>query len=290
MSAVTDALYRRLKKSPSVTVTVADFDGNGALSLLTDDLASSMLPVYFDDTIYKPIYVSQWALEADSRRNDCGSTCVAMHLRARGDNTLVNELRTVDPTGLTNAPQLQEMMRQHGLSSTIEQTDFALPLTAIAPYSILLVNYAPLRQYAQDTAFTGWHWLIKVGPDPAKPGYTLTLDPDYGIKGLPASAGDHKSYPDAALRSAFRPYTAGTTCTSLRVDDVPLAVVPNPPYLVVVTTSPGFGLNIRSGPGTNFAIAGSLPSGTRVTVTNAQDGWLKLGDRQFIASSWTKPV
>ncbi len=52
------------------------------------------------------------------------------------------------------------------------------------------------------------------------------------------------------------------------------------------TVTAGSGVNIRSGPGTNFAIIGGLPFGASVTVVGTVGGWSELSGGGFVASQF----
>lgn len=292
MSTSTDALYSDLRIADSGTEYVVQ--RVGAMFVLTaGELLPAMVPVTLPmpspDPDIVPIYVSQWAVEANARQNDCGPACVAMHLRTRGDHTPVNQLRTADETGLTNAIQLRDMLKAHGVDSMIEQTPATLSLAqAVKPYSLLLVNYAPLAPYAQDKAFKGWHWLIYIGPDPVNGFNSLVLDPDYWNERI--SEGDHKSYPTKVLRSAWRPYSNTEQATAIYVSSGPL---PPPPPFEPHYVSATANLNVRSGPGLTYAPPiGLLKIGTTVKVIREQDGWLRLDGaaERWVNAAYTKLV
>ncbi|MGV0027538.1 SH3 domain-containing protein, partial [Phormidesmis priestleyi] len=44
----------------------------------------------------------------------------------------------------------------------------------------------------------------------------------------------------------------------------------------VVTVVPAIGVNIRSGPGTNYAIVGGLSGGARVSTFGSSGGWYRV--------------
>lgn len=46
------------------------------------------------------------------------------------------------------------------------------------------------------------------------------------------------------------------------------------------------GLNVRSGPSTNYSIITALPYGTEVTVYEEKDGWSRIGDGQWVCSQY----
>ena len=62
--------------------------------------------------------------------------------------------------------------------------------------------------------------------------------------------------------------------------------IPLPTPIVVYVTAAD-GLNVRSGPGTNYAIMAGLPLGTAVTVTAYNDTWYKRVAGGYIASAYT---
>ena len=53
-----------------------------------------------------------------------------------------------------------------------------------------------------------------------------------------------------------------------------------------VTITAGSGVNIRSGPGTNYAIVGGLGSGARVSTFGSSNGWLRVNGG-WIANAYT---
>lgn len=54
------------------------------------------------------------------------------------------------------------------------------------------------------------------------------------------------------------------------------ASTPDLPHRGRVDTAPGTNLNVRSGPGTNHSVIGSLPSGRYVTIVGATAGWYRV--------------
>lgn len=201
-----------------------------------------------------PVYRSQWGAGATRRINDCGPSCVSMYLMAIGDFTPIDQLRTNDSTGLTTADDLVRIFAEHGVRAHVEKLN---GLDEVKPNSILLVNYDPLRKYAQDINFRGWHWLIDLYRDGD---YVVTHDPDYGVRGLPASEGAFKRYPVQAMRSAFRPYSSRDLCTAVVVDGV-IEVKDSGMSVAMYVNIPG-GLNVRKKPA--GTIVSSLAHGNRV--------------------------
>ncbi len=217
-----------------------------------------------------PLYISQWDIEANARQNDCGPACLAMHLRARGDMTTVNQLRTKSPTGLTDAPELQNIMLAHNVVTVIERGDPLSSLASVPRYSLLLIDYGYLpRNSVQDVAFHdkhGWHWLIFMGIDPADPSMAITLDPNYW--GSRRNEGNMKRYPATALRQAFRPYGSNKTTTALVFPDLQGGGFPAPVYSSWYVDSPfPLGINVHSGPAISTPnIGNGFANGDQVAV------------------------
>ena len=64
-----------------------------------------------------------------------------------------------------------------------------------------------------------------------------------------------------------------------------------PQSRTVYVNTPGLTLNVRSGPGVNFSIIGSLKHGEKITVTDENNMWCKLtynGKTGYISSSFVK--
>jgi uncharacterized protein YraI len=60
-------------------------------------------------------------------------------------------------------------------------------------------------------------------------------------------------------------------------------------YTAVVATPAGYNLNIRSGPGTQFAAVNTLARGTQITVTNRyENGWVQLVDGNWAAGNFVQ--
>jgi hypothetical protein len=236
-----------------------------------------------------PTYLSQWYPEANSRQNDCGPACLAMHLRARGDTVTINQLRTVNATGLTDAPELQQIMQAHNVVTVIQRADPTVPLASVPRYSLLLINYGDLpRDQVQDTHFhdiRGWHWLIFWGIDETDPTKAIVLDPNYW--GARINEGNMKRYPVAALRTAFRPYGNNKTTTALVFPDLQGSGVPAPVWSPRFIDSPfPLGLNVHSGPAIGTPLVGSgFANGTAINVdlTTLSGGYVREHSGGWVA-------
>ena len=50
----------------------------------------------------------------------------------------------------------------------------------------------------------------------------------------------------------------------------------------------GSDLYVRSGPGTNYPVVGSLNNGSAVTVYATTNGWYRIGDGRWVSSAWVR--
>ena len=67
---------------------------------------------------------------------------------------------------------------------------------------------------------------------------------------------------------------------------VPTTPMPTTPVTTSrVTRWVTVGANVRSGPGTGYAVVGGLPQGAEVTGTATANGWFDLGEGRFVAGS-----
>jgi len=73
------------------------------------------------------------------------------------------------------------------------------------------------------------------------------------------------------------------------LDSTPAPAAPQ--TITVYVNTPGSTLNVRSGPGTGYAILGSLKHGDKITVTDEGGDWYKLtfnGKTGYVSKAWTK--
>lgn len=233
-----------------------------------------------------PIFRPQYGVGADKRPSDCGPATVSMFLSAIGDHTPIDNLRTDDPTGLTDAGDLIRIFAEHGVLAHYEMLD---SLEKVKPNSIILVSYAPIRGYAQSTGFKGWHWLIDLGivGDEVE-----THDPLYW--GSRANEGNRKRYPLEAMRKAFRSY--GGFGTAVVVDG--LMPLPTPETISGVPYRVVSDVNYRQWYSTSTKVIRELSAGIVVlgyseTRTNGKYTWRLCeygGEVGWIADSYLKPA
>ena len=84
-----------------------------------------------------------------------------------------------------------------------------------------------------------------------------------------------------------KPYLKGTKVLGKQVTvstSTSTASVTNKAYTVDVATR----LNVRKGPGTQYAVSKQLVNGTKVTVSEVQNGWGKIGTNQWVSMSYLK--
>lgn len=232
-----------------------------------------------------PLYRSQYEVGANARPNDCGQTCCGMHLAALGINVPIDSIRGGTPSGLTDADDLVRIFAGYGVQAHYEMLD---SLDQAKPNSILLVQYAPIRQYAQSVGFKGWHWLIKLGivGDEIE-----THDPLYW--GSQIMEGNRKRYPLAAMRKAFQPYT-GVPGVAVVVDG--LMPLPEPTTLAGTPYRVIDDVNYRQWYSTSSRIIRELSPGVVVigydrTEVNGKYIWRLvdyMGDTGWIADSYLK--
>lgn len=264
MSANTDLLYSRVKDSGYSALAVRGLTG-GDMDIIAADLLAAMVPVSIPvpasgwEGVLK--ICSQWADDANSRQADCGWACLAMFLRALGDMTPINNLKSNNPEGWSDAPELQAMLKTHGVESSIVHDSPNLPMSAVAPYTMLLIKYGPIARYSQDKGYSGLHWLIYVGPDPNNANNSLVMDPDYWS---PLNGGDHKSLPTSALRTAYCATADGGLTTGIVVPFKPISLPPAPTS-ETMTVNTGT-LNVRPEPGTAKAAIRTVVRGQVLVV------------------------
>lgn len=58
------------------------------------------------------------------------------------------------------------------------------------------------------------------------------------------------------------------------------------PIEKVMTVTAKIGLNVRTGPNTDYSIITALPCGAKVTVYEERDGWARIGDGQWVCAQY----
>lgn len=128
-------------------------------------------------------YRSQWDVDAQAFKSDCGPTSLAMLLDWRGKrisiDALARECLMSAEKPYTNKDDLIRVARLHGLSLSRLQPltlfDLETEIRAGRP-CIALVRYSDFGDLRQDKNFVGTHWLVVVGFDA---GSIIMHDPDW---------------------------------------------------------------------------------------------------------------
>ena len=201
----------------------------------------------------EPVYRSQWDPDGSSRRNDCGTACVAMILDGFGQHVTINDISAQIMLGQdigTDADDLVKALRDRGVNA-LAWAGMAYPP---APY-IALVNYAGFaRANVQDSNFRGWHWLIVLSMDDLT---VVCHDPDYS--GARRNEGDHKRYGRAEFDAAFIKY--GQAKIAVVWED---KTVTTTPTIGTVASDANF-LRVRAAPNSP-TITGYLANGSAVAI------------------------
>ena len=58
------------------------------------------------------------------------------------------------------------------------------------------------------------------------------------------------------------------------------------PIEKVMTVTAKIGLNVRTGPSTDYSIITALPCGAKVTVYEEREGWARIGDGQWVCAQY----
>lgn len=156
----------------------------------------------------KIVYRSQWDVDANNRKNDCGQTCVAMLAGSRGVNVGINTLpHQCDSTGYSNGRDLVRNFEHLQLGAKV-----SYPGTSLAPpNSICLIWYGGLnRSSVQDKNFTGWHWVVFLREEGDQ---VVVHDPDFW--GNRRAEGSEKHYSRAEWDAAFIPRGSHRVCVEM---------------------------------------------------------------------------
>jgi uncharacterized protein YraI len=75
----------------------------------------------------------------------------------------------------------------------------------------------------------------------------------------------------------------------INVAPVPGGAVVGQAYTAYIATPVGYNLNVRSGPGTQYAAINTLARGTQITITGyAANGWAQLASGGWVAGNWVQ--
>ena len=272
--------------------------GEKTMRYRVENLDTNEVKEYDWSTAFRPVvllpvpYVSQLGAGATAHSNDCGATCAVMLLRAYFNLQMTpDEFYTkfaIQGDPFLSVPQLRDAMSSLGLLTDFHANlglqDLFTFLAAGRPV-IVLLRYKVLEEAGlTEKKFEGPHFAAAVGIDSKNiylhdPLYTNPADGDAHAYPLDVfwqawvEVGSDPSFPNPA-RSAIIP-TAGIGFKVTRQVRVKIA-----------------SLNVRSGPGTNNAIVGSLKMGQVVEINREVSGWgqITAGSPQWISLVYVTPA
>jgi len=247
-------------------------------------------------TAFKPVtllpvpYVSQLGAGAEAHKNDCGAACAVMLLHA-----YINAILTPDEFyamfNLQGDPYLSVPTLRNALGKLGVLTTFKAGLTMADLFNtfatgkpvILLIRYKTLEDAGlTEKHYEGPHFAVGVGMDSK---YIYLHDPLY----TKASDGEAHPYPlDVFWKSWKDVATDPRYPNPERSGIIPIVGLGYRMEKPVVINTPS--LNVRSGPGLNNSVVGSVKKGQVVKVTREINGWGEIAKDQWIFLSYTLPV
>jgi hypothetical protein len=234
-------------------------------------------------------YVSQLAEDAQSRKNDCGAACAVMLLKAYQNISMTPDEYYIK-FNIAGDPYLSVQTLRNTMGSLGLLTDFKAGLTypdlfnlfAAGKPVILLLLYQILKDAGlTEKTFDGPHFAVAVGMDTK---YIYIHDPLF----TDPAEGEARAYPLDIFWNAWK-----------RVAE---SKFPNPERSAIIPTV-GLGfrmerrvkvnialLNIRSGPGLNYNLIGSLKKDQVVVSKREMSGWGEIADGRWIYLAYTVPA
>jgi hypothetical protein len=246
-------------------------------------LGSALRPT----TLLPVPYVSQLGSAADAHSNDCGATSAVMLMRAYQKSSMTpNEF--YEQFNIYGDPFLSVTQIQNALRTMGVMTEFRAGLTvpdlfnlmASAKPAIVVIRYKVLYEAGlTENSFQGPHFAIVVGLDPK---YIYLHDPLY----TDPFVGEAHAYPIDTFWQAWKEAGADPS-------------FPNPERSAIIPTA-GIGfkvsrkvkvnipsLNVRSGPGLNMSLAGTVKLGEVYAITREVSGWGEIGFNRWIKLDYT---
>ncbi len=259
--------------------------------LETNEVKEYNLPTPLKPISLLPIpFVSQMGPGADAHRNDCGAACAVMLLRAYlGKKMTPDEFYTkngLQGDSLISAGQIIDGMARQGLLS---ESRPGLALQNLFTYLsmgkplIALLRYKTLKDAGLTQAtFEGPHFVVVTGIDSK---YVYVNDPLFED---PAD-GEARAYPFDLFWKAWKDIANDPKYPAVeRLAIIPSSVI-GPNQLRSVRITAAF-LNIRSGPGSQYPVVGSVKKDTVVNILREYYGWGEIGDKKWIALAYTQLV
>lgn len=268
------------QESPKRKFRVEDAD-TGVVSEYS--LGNALRPV----TLLPVPYVSQLGTGAELHSNDCGAACAVMLLRAYQKVTLTpNDFYTqfnISGDPYLSVTQLQRALNTMGLLNEFHSglsIQDLFSLMASGKPAIVLIRYKVLYEAGlTEKTFQGPHFAVVVGLDPK---YIYIHDPLY----TDPAVGEAHAYPIDTFWKAWKEVALDPS-------------FPNPERSAIVPAA-GIGfqvsrkvkinisvLNVRSGPGLNMSVAGTVKKGEVYPISREMNGWGEIGLNKWIKLQFT---
>ena len=250
------------------------------------ELGISLRPV----SLLSVPYVSQLGPGADMHSNDSGAASSIMLMKAYQKISLTpDEFYT--HFGLQSDPHLSVVQLRNAMSSVGLLTDFKAGLSiqdifnalASSRPTIALIRYKTLVDAGlTENTFQGPHFAVVVGMDFK---YIYVHDPLYTDPGV----GEAHAYPLDVFWKAWKDVATDPT-------------IPNPERsLIIPTAGIGFqtsrkvkvnipSLNVRSGPGLNNPVVGTVKLGTILDISREMTSWGEIGFNRWVSLAYTVAV
>jgi len=267
-------------ETPKRKFRVEDAD-TGAISEYS--LGNALRPV----TLLPVPYVSQLGTGADLHSNDCGAASAVMLLRAYQKVSLTpNDFYTqfnISGDPYLSVTQLQRALNTMGLLNEFHSglsIQDLFSLIASGKPAIVLIRYKVLYEAGlTEKTFQGPHFAVVVGLDPK---YIYIHDPLY----TDPTVGEAHPYPIDIFWKAWKEVALDPS-------------FPNPERSAIVPAA-GIGfqvshkvkvnissLNVRSGPGLNMSVAGTVKKGEVYAISREMNGWGEIGLNKWIKLQFT---
>ncbi len=232
-------------------------------------------------------YVSQLGTGADLHSNDCGAASAVMLLRAYQKVVLTpNDFYTqfnISGDPYLSVTQLQRALNTMGLLNEFHSglsIQDLFSLMASGKPAIVLIRYKVLYEAGlTEKTFQGPHFAVVVGLDPK---YIYIHDPLY----TDPAVGEAHQYPIDIFWKAWKEVALDPS-------------FPNPERSAIVPAA-GIGfqvsrkvkinifsLNVRSGPGLNLSVVGTVKKGEVYAISREMNGWGEIGLNRWIKLQYT---
>jgi len=247
-------------------------------------------------TAFKPVtllpvpYVTQIGAGADTHKNDCGAACAVMFLRAYTDTDLTPD-QFYTTFSIQGDPYLSVTTIRNAIGKLGVLTTFKAGLSmanlfdtfATGKPVIVLIRYKTLEDAGlTEKHYEGPHFAVGVGMDTK---YIYLHDPLY----TNVADGEAHPYPLDIFWKSWKDVGHDSSFPNPeRSAIIPAVGLGYHMEKPVVINTPS--LNVRTGPGLENKIVGSVKKGQVVKVTREVNGWGEINDNQWIYLYYTLPA